>query len=229
MLIADSTITRNDLIGNLGVPAEKIEVVNLGVGAEFKPRKRDDLGEVKKIGYLGAISKKKNVKELIDAFYLLKKKHPDLKVSLDLWGRIGKHGPELTRHIELLGLKNVCFRGFAAEYSLPSVYNSLDVFVFPSLKEGFGLPILEAKRCGVPTIMFEGAHIADEVKAHSVLASNVSDMADRIYNILADSEYADSIRRKALEHSSQFTWDRTINGVLQVYNNLGYSCPVGGR
>ena len=223
LLIADSKITRDDLIKKLGVKPQKIRVVNLGVDESFRPMKRKEPKAVKTIGYVGALSPKKNIHALIDAFKILKSKQTSFRVCLELWGRIGKHGEEIMQHVKGLGVKDVYFKGFADEKHLPSIYNSFDLFVYPSLKEGFGLPILEAKRCGIPTIVVMGAAIPEEVRAHSLLADDSEDMANHMDAVLSGSSYISPIVEDAIQYSKNFSWDRTVKGTLQAYRSIGYN------
>ncbi len=96
-------------------------------------------------------------------------------------------------------------------------YNSFDVFVLPSEWEGFGLPILEAQRCGVPVIVREDAHIPAEVSKCCLKASSEEDMADKIYELLTDADLRQSMTEQGLEYTQQFAWERTAHETLKVY------------
>jgi glycosyltransferase involved in cell wall biosynthesis len=87
----------------------------------------------------------------------------------------------------------------------------------PSDWEGFGLPILEAQRCGVPVITRNDARIPEEVSRCCVKAASVEDMAEQMARVITDTEYARGIARQALAYSSQFTWDRTVKETIGVY------------
>lgn len=219
-LIADSTVAKDDLVRKLNIPNEKITVVSLGVDPRFAPMSRQRTSR-KTLGYIGAYSPRKNVRLLLQAYGILCKEHPELNVQLELWGRTGKYTAEIESIVKTLRLPGVRLKGFAKEADLPQIYNSFDVFVFPSLKEGFGLPILEAKRCSVPTVLLKGVNIAEEVTRGSVISVDPHDMSDKIYSLLSDSEHADAVAREGLKYSMDFTWERTVEGVLKVYHSLG--------
>jgi glycosyltransferase involved in cell wall biosynthesis len=122
---------------------------------------------------------------------------------------------QLAKDLDIDG--DVEFRGFVGGESLRTAYNSFDVFVLPSEWEGFGFPILEAQRCGVPVIIREHAHIPQEVSKYCLKASSEEDMADKISEVLANAALREAVIEQGLEYSKQFTWERTVQETLKVY------------
>jgi len=226
VLLADSTVTKQDLIQKVGVPPGKIRMVSLGVSPDFVPVPGLRSKGTRTVGYVGSFTPRKNVGALLEAFKMLRDEHPQMSVTLELWGSPGGQLGYIENRISQLGLRDVRLRGFADESSLPRIYNTLDVFAFPSMKEGFGLPLLEAKRCAVPTVMFKEARIAEEVKKGSALVDGPASMSKELYEILSDPAYAERVAKEGLEGSAQFTWAATTDGVLQAYQSLGYK-PKG--
>lgn len=218
--IAVSSQTKSEIVSYLGVPSEKVEVINPGVGDEFFQfeKKRHD-GHV--IGYVGALAKRKRVDSAIRAFKYLKTAHPELNSRLCIYGERSLEYENLVALVKELKLENdVEFFGFAPTDKLAEIYNSMDVFVFPSEWEGFGLPILEAQKCGVPVIVRESARIPSEVMKCCVRARSEMDMADKIHDLLTGMTPKDDIIRDGLDYSKRFTWEKMVDATLDVYSQV---------
>jgi glycosyltransferase involved in cell wall biosynthesis len=157
-VIAVSASTRDDLVRLMGVPAERVTVVPNGVGDEMQPldparvaahRAARGLPE-RLILFLGTLEPRKNVLTLLEAFSLLCRR-PGFAHTLVIAGGKGWYYQEIETAVERLGLRErVIFAGFVPQEELPLWYNAADLFVYPSLYEGFGLPPLEAMACGTP-------------------------------------------------------------------------------
>jgi glycosyltransferase involved in cell wall biosynthesis len=205
------------MIAHLGIPRHRISVVNPGIAEVFRPTSRPARNHFV-IGYVGAFNRRKGVDYLLRAFQRLKRVQPGLPVKLAVCG--GKNGeyPALMKLAVDLDLdQDVEFSDFVAEEALVPKYNSFDVFVFPSEWEGFGLPILEAQRCGVPVIIRADAHIPSEVSACCLKASCEEDMADKISEVLTNAALREGVIDQGLEYSRQFTWERTVQETVKVY------------
>ncbi|MGC8680355.1 MAG: glycosyltransferase, partial [Candidatus Micrarchaeia archaeon] len=141
-LIAISSQTRNEAV-KLGYPKDKISVVNLGLDNRYiKPFKQKESKEGFTVGYIGTLRKRKNVEFAIKAINSIE----DNDVHFDIYGK----GPDYNYLKNIIKNKNIVLKGFAPEEKIVEIYDSFDVFVFPSLYEGFGLPILEAQARGLP-------------------------------------------------------------------------------
>ena len=219
-IIADSSQTKEELITYLGVSEGKITVVNLGVAEDFVPLPRGRKGEFT-VGYVGGFINRKRVSYLIRAFAILKERYPSLQVRLLLVGRKAFTYPTLIRLVQRLGLtRDVTFIDFLTEEELVKTYNSFDVFVFPSEWEGFGLDVLEAQRCGVPVVISSDAHIPQEVSRYCIKAASEADMAEKIYQALSDRTSVQEMVTQAQEYSHQFTWKRTLEETIEVYQRV---------
>ena len=216
-VIASSSQTKEEMITHLGIPRHRIRVISPGVSGIFRPTRRQSRdGFV--IGYVGALNRRKGIDYLLRALHTLKSTEPGFPVKLAVCGGRDREYPALTRLAFDLDLdRDVEFSGFVGGEALVRAYNSFDVFVLPSEWEGFGFPILEAQRCGVPVIIREDAHIPPEVSTHCLKASSEEDMAAKIYELLTDSHVRNSIIEQGLEYSQQFTWERTVQQTLKVY------------
>jgi glycosyltransferase involved in cell wall biosynthesis len=216
-VIADSSQTKEEMIVYLGIAGDRITVVNLGVDDRFTPAPREPKDHYV-IGYVGALSRRKRIDYLLRAFRILRETHSELPVRLVVCGGKRLEYPALVQLAAELGVSDdVEFNGFVAEGALVKTYNLFDVFVLPSEWEGFGLPILEAQRCGVPVLVRESAHIPCEVSEACLKAESEEDMADKIYRLLTDSDLGTITVEKGLEYSRRFTWENTVKETLKVY------------
>jgi glycosyltransferase involved in cell wall biosynthesis len=216
-ILADSTQTKADIIAHLGIAENKITVVNLGVADKFAPMPKEPR-EHYVVGYVGSLSRRKRLDHLLRAFYLLKERLTETPVRLVICGSKRLEYPALVKLATEHDIsRDVEFRGFVTEETLVETYNSFDVFVLPSEWEGFGLPILEAQKCGVPVVIRKGTHIPSEVSAACLQAESETDIADKIQRLFTDSDFRSTVIREGLEHSKQFTWEKTVRQVLAIY------------
>lgn len=216
-IIANSSQTRQEMVVHLGIPVEKITVVKWGISEMFRAQRRAKRHSYV-IGYVGALNRRKALPYLIRAIHILRATHPKIPVKLMICGKRNLEYTRLVRLTTELALSDVVqFRGSIPDDELVQAYNSFDVFVLPSEWEGFGLPILEAQRCGVPVIIREDAHIPAEVSMCCLKATSEEDMADKIYELLTDASLRQAIVEHGLEYSQQFTWERTVQQTVEVY------------
>lgn len=216
-VIAISSQTKEELTTHLGFQVETITVVRPGISHTFHPRPRQTHDSYV-IGYVGALNRRKGLPYLIRAVHILKGDHPEIRVRVVICGRRTMEYAALVGLVAELGLSEAIeFKGSLTDEELVEAYNSFDVFVLPSEWEGFGFPILEAQRCGVPAIIREDARIPQEVSRFCLKASSEEGMANKIYEVLMDASLRQAIVQQGLEYSQQFTWERTVQQTLEVY------------
>lgn len=231
-IIAVSESTKNDLINYLNIPKEKIQVIYEAVDTtRFKPIENAkeklkkmgfDFGNNRLILYVGIDKPTKNIPELIKAFYKLKKVFPKVKLI-----KIGSYEWKSERIkilnlIKNLNLENdvLIFDNVTAE-NLPLFYNSADVFVFPSLYEGFGLPVLEAMACGCPVIASNKASIPEVVRDGGILIEpNENNLFESMLNLLTDESLRKEISRKGLERANKFSLEKECIETLKIYAEM---------
>ena len=208
------------------IPRERIRVVPLAASAAFRllPRQETLDRLDRELGlrppYLlctATLEPRKNLVRLLEAFAILKKAHP--QITLVLTGQPGWKSRDLGSRIEGLGLgKAVRLTGFVSQDVLVRLLNGAEAFVYPSLYEGFGLPLLEAMRCGVPVVTSEVSCLPEVAGGAALLANplNPGDIATELGRILDDADLARSLRAKGLEWSAEFTWERTAGALLDL-------------
>lgn len=227
-VIADSASTKKDIIGIFGTPADKISVVHIGVGEEFK--KTDDAGALSRLRhergldrpfilFVGTLEKRKNIEGLIDAYIIAVREH---KISRDL-AVVGKKGwlyEGIFKKVRQQGLEaKIKFIFDARQEELPLIYNLADLFVYPSLYEGFGLPVLEAMACGTPVITSDVSSLP-EVAGDAAILVDPKDafaLAANIAKVLEDPSLRSAMSQKGLARAKQFGWDKCARETLEVY------------
>ncbi len=228
-VIAVSENTKLDLIKVLGTAQEKITVIYEGVGENFTPREdREGLAElVKKYGitkdyllYTGVWRSHKNLINLIRAFAILKQDE-SFDLQLVITGKEDPYYPEVRRTVKELGLEySVIFPGMVPEDELTALYQGAFTYVFPSLYEGFGLPPLEAMRCGTPVVASKASCIPEICGENNALffdPYDPEDMANAIRRVWLDGDLRKDLRERGLRHSRKFSWKSMAEESLALY------------
>jgi glycosyltransferase involved in cell wall biosynthesis len=225
-LLTFSEATRDDLVQQLGLAREKIDVVPLGHGtgelAEPTPedelRRRVGLGEDKVVLSVSAKRTHKNLRRLVRAFARVRECVPGTVLVLP--GNPTRHEEELKAEAAALGLADaVRFLDYVGAADLEGLYRISSVFVFPSLLEGFGLPILEAMRRGIPVVSSNASSLP-EVGGEAVRyfdPLDVDAMAAALTAVLTDEELARSLVEAGRGRAASFTWERAAEETLDSY------------
>jgi glycosyltransferase involved in cell wall biosynthesis len=226
-VIAVSENTKHDLIKHFNVDEGRIHVVYEGVDSTFRSC---DTSEVKSkygldfpfILYVGTLEPRKNIPRLLNAF----KKLVDSGIShrLVVAGRSGWKYAGILESVGKLGLTGrVVFTGYVPREDLPGLYSLADVFVFPSLYEGFGLPVLEAMACGTPVVCSNTSSLPEVAgdAALTVDPLDVEGLAESMERVLTDGGLADKLRKRGLKQAAGFTWEYAAGKTLKVYEGLG--------
>jgi glycosyltransferase involved in cell wall biosynthesis len=224
-VIAVSEGTKRDIVELLDVAPEKIAVTPLGVDERFRPLEKEALATFRHQAgiegpfalFVGTLEPRKNLPRLVEAFSMIAEEVPhDLMVI----------GPEgwLTSEIRetsarLLDRGRLQFRGFVPDGQLPAWYSACDLFAYPSLYEGFGLPALEAMACGAPVLTSCVSALPEVVgdAALPVSPTDVQAIAEGMKRLLLDSELRRDLQRRGIERSKTFTWARTAELTVKLY------------
>jgi len=231
-VIVPSEHTAKDVVEVMGVPREKIEVIAYGVGEEYYPertagdrealRRRHGLPHERYILCVGTLEPRKNLPALIAAFGRL----PRARRShcLVLAGSLGWRTEGIDDAIDRSGLAGaVVMPGYLPADELRSLYSYADLFVFPSLYEGFGLPPLEAMACGAPVITSNTSSLP-EVVGDAALQIDPRDpdaLAEAMSAVLDDESLAASLREKGFDRVKRFSWERAARHTLELYHRIG--------
>lgn len=228
-IIAVSETTRNDIIKLTGISKSKIVIIPEGVDKFFRPIRIDELSQFKTkyridqpfILYVGAIHPRRNLKRVIEAFSYIKKEKK-IPHKLILIGVIfHKHMViQLNKWIEENKIKaDITVLDYVSDEELRCFYNLADIFIYPSLYEGFGLPVLESMACGTPVITANTSSLK-EVAGESAYLINplqVTEMTKALERLLLDPILYQEYKNRGLERSSQFTWHETAVKTLDLF------------
>jgi glycosyltransferase involved in cell wall biosynthesis len=228
VILTISESTKQDLESELRVPAEKIRVMPLGVDAHFRPS--DPALAARRIAQkygcsenyilsVGTIEPRKNLALLIDAIGILKGQgklaHQLVVAGAKGWGK--SRIAESTLKWKLTA-RDVKFLGFIPEEDLPLLYSGAALFVFPSVYEGFGLPLVEAMACGVAVVASNTSSIPEVVEDAACLVSPYDSeaMAAGIVRLLSDTQIRLALIERGLKRAQGFTWEATARTVLHT-------------
>jgi len=222
LIITPTEFGRQELHQYYKFPLEKIKVIPWGFDAnKFKPAKFE-LSRFEKFKinqpyllFVGRLEEKKNVNGIIKAFEILRSQYRR-DLDLVLVGRPGVGYEQINQLInKSLFKKNIIKLGWVKEDDLPILYSSAQAFVFPSLYEGFGLPILEAMACGCPVVTARQNSLL-EVGGQSAIYIDNSDpaqMARKIEELLAKSDLRQQMINSGLKTAKLFSWQKTAQAL----------------
>ena len=216
-ILTVSEFSKRRIVEWSGINATKVTVVGNGVSSSFTPD-----GETFNPGYkyIFCVSNRKehkNEKRLIEAYSLISEKnHTKLVFS-------GNPTNELSEYIRSLDLEeNIIFTGFITDDDLPKYYRGALLLIMPSIYEGFGLPVIEAMACGIPTIVSNTTSLEEIAGDASLLVDplNVQDISNALHKLMCSNLMQEELKIKGLEHVRQFTWKNTVDKVKEVLDSL---------
>jgi len=226
-IIAISHATKNDLMHYLGIPEERISVVYLGVDHRlFRPVPRRIFNDPY-ILFVGSEHPQKNLTGLVKAFNQLKREPRFKELKLVKVGKAGSQEADFRRQtmetIDALDIsQEVIFADFVPEADLPAYYSGAEVFVLPSLYEGFGFPPLEAMACGCPVITSNTSSLPEVVGEAGIMVNpyDTDSLVKAMRQVLTDAKLRDDMIRKGLEQSKKFSWEKAARETQEVYNKV---------
>lgn len=226
LILTDSEASKRDIMELLKVPAAKVRVILLAPDPNFAPATPAEIDNIKAkfklekyVFWVGSLMPQKNLERLLRAFALLKQTE-DLPHKLVLGGQSAWGNQQYRDLIAELKLTDqVLLPGFIATEDLVPLYSGADLFVFPSIYEGFGLPPLEAMACGtavalsnissLPEIAGEAAEYFDPL--------NIAEMAAAMQHVLTNTNRRTELQKLGLEQAAKFSWQNTARQTLAAY------------
>jgi len=232
VVLADSECTRSDLIELLDVPPERVQVLYAGVQDCFQRVQETALLDGVRTKYdlparfvlgLGTLQPRKNFERLIEAYARLATEAAP-GIELVIAGGAGWMYDGIFRRVDELGLQEaVHLIGHVADGDLPALYTRAELFAFPSLYEGFGLPPLEAMACGTPVVASNVSSLPEVLGDAALLVDpyDVRAIAGAMQRVLEDTSLRRALIKRGLERVRKFTWAAAAQKLLRVYGPLG--------
>lgn len=227
-----SQFSKQKIVELLGIRPDKVAVAYGGVSRVFQ--RVDDETRLRatpqKYGigtdyflFVGTINRRKNPVGLLRAFHLLRVRSRTCATQLVLCGKLGIGSEEFLREVLERGLtQNVRILHSVSDKELAELMSGCQAFVLPSLGEGFGLPVAEAMACGAPVICGNQCAM-QEVAGEAAIAidpTDIGQLAEAMERIVSDTQLAQSLRHRGVERAKQFTWRKTAERVLELYQHL---------
>ncbi len=235
MIITVSQHAKQDMVDALKILPERIRVIYEAAGDEYHPitdpetlasaRARYGIGE-RYIFYLGGLDQRKNVPQLIHAFAHLYAELGDPHLQLVISGNPDKQQgplfPDPRPVAADLGMSGQIIYRFIEDEDKPAIYSGASLFVFPSLYEGFGLPPLEAMGCGAPVVCSNRTSLPEVVgdAAISIDPQDTQALIEAMRQVLTDDALQADLRVRSLRQAAQFSWNKTAQETLAVYQEV---------
>lgn len=234
-VLADSQATKQDLVDLWRIPVDDITVLYSGVDERFRPvteadllalvRDKYALGDSPYLLSVGTVQPRKNYQMLIRAFKPVSANWPH---NLIIAGGTGWLADQMLTEVQNQGLTDrVRFLGFVDDVDLPALYSGASLFLFPSLYEGFGLPLLEAMACGVPTVTSNAASLPEVIQSETgeeaavQLSPHDEDgWTEAIAELLGDPTRRTGMVARGFRQARRFTWRGAARQLLGVYQQL---------
>jgi glycosyltransferase involved in cell wall biosynthesis len=226
-----SMCAKQDIVTHYEIPESKVSIVRAGVGPQFQVLSDPDRLAAVKARYgiegefilaVGNLQPRKNIRRLIQAY-------SQLPALVQNRFRLVIAGQALWQHSDIYlaageyGVQDrITFTGYVADADLPPLYNAATLFVYPSLYEGFGLPILESMACGTPVVTSNVSSLPEVAGEAALLVdpTDVQEIALKMAQALQDRQLAHDLSEQGIERARTFSWHETARRTLEVYEQV---------
>jgi glycosyltransferase involved in cell wall biosynthesis len=232
-IITDSESSKRDIVAHLKVDPQHVHVIPLAAGPQFQPAMPEAIEYARSryrlpdryVLYLGGFDLRKNVPTLLEAFAQLSRERPGpSEVGLVIAGQLPAadtdFSPNPRRIAAQLGIEeSVVLPGWIDEADKPALYSGAELFVFPSMYEGFGLPVLEAMACGTPVVTSNRSSLPEVVGQAGLTVDprTPEALAQAMASILGDDARRQAMRQASLVQAGHYSWERTARATIEVY------------
>ena len=224
LIIADSFATKNDIIKLLKIPKKKIEVIYPAVEIINPPnieiKKTLKKYQIKSpfILTVGKIEPRKNLQRLINAFIKINLRNIDLII-------VGQKGWGILNYqLSITNYQNIKFLGFIPDRDLYSLYASAMFFIYPSIYEGFGYPVVEAMKLGCPVITSKTSSLQEIANSYGILVNPYSEeeIGKAIITLYKNTHLRKQLKEKSKKRGKEFSLERFAHNIIKVFENFNY-------
>ncbi len=227
LILTNSEFSKWDIVRFLGIAEDRIRVTPLAASEMFSPTEAEMRVPVLRkyrldrsyFLYVGNIEPRKNLERLVHAFAALSGNDHLLVIAGNAWFK----GNQVVRTVAALGLeRRVRFVGYVPRRDLPALIGGATAFVYPSLLEGFGLPVLEAMACGVPVVTSTGSSLAEVADGAALLVDpfRTEEIAGALDRMIEDQHYRETLAAKSLARAAEFSWQRAAEQTHAAYEEI---------
>ena len=229
-IIAVSENTRRDLLRRFAVPDERVSVIYEAAPPHMqRVTDQDSIRQARQtyglvqpyILAVGNLQPRKNLARLVEAYAVIRRQ--GVAAQLVITGQGRWRESELVRRVQEMGLtRDVVFTGYVPDSVLPVLYSGAAVFAYPSLYEGFGLPVLEAMTCGAPVVTSNVSSLPEVAGDAALLIDprDVAALAGALCALLTRPELADDLRARGYKQAALFSWQKAAQQTLAVYDRV---------
>jgi glycosyltransferase involved in cell wall biosynthesis len=225
-VVAVSQQTKSDLISFFGIEEQKIQVIYQGCDAAFKTTadaKEKQLIHDKwnlpaeYVLYVGMVEERKNLLNIVKAIHQAK-----IMIPLIVIGRQTTYAGKVHDYIRAQAMKHIYFLDEVPVTDLPGIYQMASVFIYPSLFEGFGIPVLEALYSGVPVITSKGGCFSEVGGEKSIYIDpvNLEEIGSALKKVLSDSKQREDMKNAGYSHAQQFSGENNAKQLMTLYTEL---------
>lgn len=211
-----SEFSKSEIVAHLDVPHSKVDVVYNGIDKSFFATENEVLDGLPQnyLLFVGSMNPRKNLKRVVESYVALKDQ-TNFPHELVI---IGPENKNIFKSVDIESRDDIVTPGFVTEGELKYAYEHADVFVFPSLYEGFGLPPLEALACGTPVVASKTTSLGEILQEGCLLVDpeDVQDITDRIRQILEDEQLANNLATQGKAYAREFTWENATGQLRDV-------------
>ena len=227
LIITPSQSAKRDLSRLFAIPEEKIRAIPHAPDSQFRPqRDRESAARIEKrygirkpyLLYVGTLEPRKNLQRATTAFSRISSRYPEH--SFYLAGELGWRSKELLRTLDGIPYRDRIVRlGYVAEEDLAALYSNAELFVYPSLYEGFGFPVIEAMACGAPVVTSNTSSLAEIANGAALLVDphDTKAIAEAMDRAMGDDGEQERLRIAGLARARTFSWERSTRETLRVY------------
>ncbi|MBA4336489.1 hypothetical protein C0416_01810 [bacterium] len=228
-VLSVSENTKKDLIKKFGIKESLIDIIHNSASDSYGVIEEDQCEALREeknlpkefIFSVGTIEPRKNYTTLIEAYSKIKAHHPNVKLVIA--GKKGWKSENVFKKISELDLKeDVIFLGYVTEEELAKIYNLATIFAYPSIYEGFGIPPLEAMKCGCPVITSNISSLPEVVNDAAILVDPVSveDLKNALHQLLSDPAMQENLKEKGFAQCDKFSWEISARKLLAIINQI---------
>lgn len=230
-IIVGAQFTAKYLQEKLNIPPNRISVIYYAAGEQYYPHDKQESAKYIASKYatseryilaVGTVEPRKNIESLLKAYALLKKQS-NFNCHLLIAGMRGwKNSKIFNTHYTLNLMEQVKFLGYVPDEDMPKLYSGAMAFVFPSLYEGFGIPLLEAMACGTPVVVSNTSTMPEVVGNAGIYIDpyNIENIAQGIYSIVSNKSVRQKLISIGFQRVKQFTWRKTAESTLKVFEKI---------